>query len=188
VERKFAVAVIIGIIIVAGVIGYQINENAWKMTSTEEYNEKNCAQSGLCTDIEHFVYPENPQTLFGLQIMKDKYLLGENVYVKITDIPKELKTMVIFYTPSGKQFFEIPIDGERNSGFKQYFKPQLLMNRNLCDVQELIGVWNIIFENNPDERLQFEVLDQYLPGNEKFYEKKSCGVSKELDPGFIKSP
>ena len=187
-ERKFAVAVIIGIIIIAGVIGYQLNENAWTVTSIDEYYEKDCAKSGLCGDIAYVVYPDNPQTMYGLQINKDKYLLGENVYVVVSGIPKELKTRILFYTPSEKQFYEITIDGERSSGLKQYFKPQLLMNRNLCDVQELIGVWNVVFENNASETLQFEVLDRYLPENEKFYEKNSCGSSIELDPGFIQDP
>ena len=31
--------------------------------------------------VAHVVYPDNPQILGPLQINKDKYLLGENVYV-----------------------------------------------------------------------------------------------------------
>ena len=180
-NRNTTIAIVIGISITIGVIGYQINETTWIKTSTEEYYEKD-------GKVAHVVYPDNPQTMYGLQINKDKYLLGENVYVVVSGIPKELKTRILFYTPSEKQFYEITIDGERSSGLKQYFKPQLLMNRNLCDVQELIGVWNVVFENNASETLQFEVLDRYLPENEKFYQKDSCGNSIELDPGFIQDP
>ena len=176
------VAVIIGVVVVIGVIGFQINETMYQKSTTEEYYQGIGSNS-----ISHVVYPENPQNLYGVQINKDKYLIGENVYVVVTDIPKNLKTQLLFYTPSGKQFYEIPIDGEKVSGFKQYFKPQLLKNRNLCDVNELVGQWTMLFENNPSEKLYFEFTGEYLPGNEKYYEAKTCGTSlqMQLQPDYI---
>ena len=183
-EKKTIVAVIAGIAIIGGVIGYQLNETMWNRTSTQEYYDMGCDEG---CDISHVVYPENPQNLYGLQINKDKYLLGENVYVKVTDIPPNLKTMAVFYTPTGKQFFEIPIDGEKTSGFKQYFKPQLLKNRNLCDVNELIGTWTVMFQNNPTEKIYFEMPGEYLPGNEKYYDRLTCGIAKQFpeSPNFV---
>ena len=55
---KSTLAVINGVIVVAGVIVFQVNETMWKKASTEEYYEKEC-QVGC--DIERLVYPENPQ-------------------------------------------------------------------------------------------------------------------------------
>ena len=77
---KTILASIIGIIIVGGVLGYQFYENSWIKSSAEEYYKCN---DGKC-DIAHVTYPENPQVLYGLQINKDKYVLGENIFVKIT--------------------------------------------------------------------------------------------------------
>ena len=149
-KKNVAIATGIGIAIIIGVIIFQVEQTLWQQVSVDEYYEK----SGK---VAHVVYPDNPQILGPLQINKDKYLIGENVYVVVTDIPKNLKTQLLFYTPSGKQFYEIPIDGEKVSGFKQYFKPQLLKNRNLCDVNELVGQWTMLFENNPSEDVIKEV-------------------------------
>ena len=184
---KSTLAVIIGVIVVAGVIVFQVNETMWKKASTEEYYEKEC-QVGC--DIERLVYPENPQSFYGLQINKDKYLLGENIYVIVTDVPNNLKTKALFYTPTGKQFYEINIDGEKNSSFKQYFKPQLLQNRSLCDVNELIGKWSVTFLGLPGEMMQFEVVDEYLPQMEQHYTPASCGKSLKLpfDPDYVPPP
>ena len=183
-NNNVGIAVITGIVIIVAVIGYQFYETTWQRTSTDEFYEKGCDEG---CDVSTVVYPENPQSLYGLTINKDKYLLGENVYVTVTDIPMGLKTQAIFYTPSGKQFFEIKIDGDKTSGFKQYFKPQLLQNRNLCDVNDLIGTWMVMFENNPTDKLYFEMPGEYLPNTEKHFDAITCGISKTvpLQPDYI---
>ena len=183
-NKNVTIAVIAGIVIIVGVISYQFYETTWQRTSTESYYEQECGDG---CDVAYVVYPENPQSLYGLTVNKDKYLLGENVYVTITEIPMGLKTQAIFYTPSGKQFYEIKIDGDKTSGFKQYFKPQLLKNRNLCDVNDLIGTWMVLFENNPTEKMYFEFTGEYLPDTEKYYDALTCGISKTvpLQPDYI---
>ena len=80
-KKSVSVAIIAGIAIIIGVIGYQLNETTWSKVSVEEYYEKDCEEG--CEGVSTIVYPENPQNLYGLQINKDKYLLGENVFVKI---------------------------------------------------------------------------------------------------------
>ena len=184
-NKPVVISVIAGIAIITGVIGYQFSETTWGKTSTEEYYEKSCSDG--CEGVSRIVYPENPQFLYGLQVNKDKYLLGENVFVKINNIPMELKTQALFFTPTGKQFFEITIDGHKSQGFKQYFKPQLLANRAICNVDDLIGEWTVIFENNPYDKLHFEMTPEYLPENEKYFDSNTCGISREipLQPNYI---
>jgi len=181
-QKNVAISIIVGIVIIVGIIGYQLNETTWNRTSSDDYYAGVGKQ-----EISHVVYSDNPKNLYGLQINKDKYLLGENVFVKVTDIPPQLKTEIRFYTPTGKQFYEIKIDGEKTSGFKQYFKPQLLSNRQLCDVNELIGNWSVLFVNKPEDKLYFEMTNEYLPGNKAYFEADTCGISKEMpfDPDFI---
>jgi len=186
--KPVTIAIIVGVAIVAGVIGFQVYEMSWIKTSTQEYYDKDC-QFG-CEGVSHVVYPDNPQFFYGLKVNKDKFLLGENIYVTITNIPKELRTQALFFTPSGKQFYEIQIDGEKAPFVKEYFRPQLLLNRNVCDVEELIGVWTVIFENLPTEALKFQVMNEYLPGNEIYYtgEDFQCGKKQydfTLDPSYI---
>jgi len=186
--KQVTIAIIVGVAIVAGIIGFQAYEMSWQKTSTEDYYDKDCTSG--CEGVSHVVYPENPQFFYGLKINKDKYLLGENIYVSITNIPKELKTQALFFTPYGTQFYEIQIDGEKNSFIKEYFRPQLLMNRNVCDVEELKGEWTVSFMNLPAEALKFQVMDEYLPGNEIYYtgEDFQCGKKNydfTLDPSYI---
>ena len=83
-NRNVGIATVIGIVIIIGVISFQIYDSSYKRSTTEEYysdtthsDEKN---------IKHVVYPENPQTLRGVTINKDKYLIGENVFLKINNI------------------------------------------------------------------------------------------------------
>ena len=73
-KKSVSVATGIGIAIIVGVIFFQVNETMWKQASVEEYYEKD-------GNVAHVVYPDNPQILGPLQINKDKYLLGENVFV-----------------------------------------------------------------------------------------------------------
>ena len=57
------------------------------------------------------VYPENPQTLRGLTISKDKYLIGENVFLRVNNIPMGLKDNLQIFTPEGIRYINIPFDG-----------------------------------------------------------------------------
>ena len=72
-NKTVGVAIVIGIAVVIGVIGFQFYDTMHHKSSVEEYYEKDGK------GISSVVYPENPQTLYGLTINKDKYLLGEKL-------------------------------------------------------------------------------------------------------------
>ena len=82
-KKSVGIATGIGISIIIGVIIFQISETMWEQVSIEEYYEKGGKVAGV-------VYPDNPQILGPLQINKDKYLLGENVYVILKDLRPEI--------------------------------------------------------------------------------------------------
>ena len=77
-NKNTTIAVGIGIAIVIGVIGFQISDTTYQVSTPEEYKKSMGTQT-----VAHVVYPDNPQILGPLQINKDKYLLGENVFVII---------------------------------------------------------------------------------------------------------
>ena len=143
-------------------------------TTVEEYYAKE--NDGSLSSVSSVVYPNDPQTLRGLTINKDKYLLGEKVFVNISGIPMGLKDAVLFYTPQGKLYEVIEFDGNEKSFVKHYFTPSLKkslpgdMRANLCDKEELIGQWTVIFKSLPNERLDFQVMDEILPRSEEFFE------------------
>jgi len=164
-NKNVLVAVIVGIVIIGVVIGYQMNETTWKKSTTEEYYESIGTQS-----IKHVVYPENPQFLYGLKINKDKYVLGENIFVSISNIPMGFKDRVLFLTPEDIIYHIVKVDGNKSDFGKEYFRPQLLLGLEICEKEQLIGDWKVFFESNPSEYLKFEMTDELLPNNELYYE------------------
>ena len=90
-NRNIGIATGIGIAIIVGVILFQVNQTMWQQVSVDEYYEKD-------GKVAHVVYPDNPQILGPLQINKDKYLLGEHVYVIIKDLRPMDKGQIDFFT------------------------------------------------------------------------------------------
>ena len=68
-NRNVGIATAVGIAIIIGVIGFQINDSTYYVSTPEEYKESLGKQT-----VSHVVYPDNPQILGPLQINKDKYL------------------------------------------------------------------------------------------------------------------
>ena len=176
-QKSIGISVVVGIIIITAVMIYQFNETTWNITSTEEYYEKG-------GKVAHVVYPDNPQFLGPLQINKDKYLLGENIFVIIKNLQPEDKGVVFFFIPEGKLFYDIPFDGSKNEFKKLYFKPQLLKAKNICDVDQLVGTWTVVFQGYEQFILEFEVVDEFLPNNERYFEE--CSEPKEMTDEMLK--
>ena len=172
-NRNVVIAVTVGIAVIIGAVGFQMYESSYQRSSTDEYYASD-NQSGE-KNIKHVVYPENPQILYGLTINKDKYLLGENVFIKILGIPMGLKDSVQFFTPNGILYLDLEFDGNEKSSMKHYFRPGLQQalpndrNANLCEKNDLIGKWTVIFATMPDEQLHFEIMDEILPHSEPYF-------------------
>ena len=163
-NRNTTIAIVIGISITIGVIGYQINETTWIKTSTEEYYEKD-------GKVAHVVYPDNPQILGPLQINKDKYLIGENIFYSLNNLQPRDQGTLYFVTPYNQNYYEIQFDGEESDYEKGYFRPQLSKTRGICDKDLLVGEWTIFFKGYEENQLKFTMMDETLPGNEKHYVK-----------------
>ena len=92
-NKNVGIAVAVGIAVIIGVIGFQIYDSSYQKSTVEEYYDDQTKADDKT--VKHVVYPENPQTLYGLTINKDKYLLGENVVIKINGIPPLPVTKVL---------------------------------------------------------------------------------------------
>ena len=114
-NKNVGIATGVGIAIIVGVIFFQVNETMWKQASIDEYYEKG-------GKVSHVVYPDNPQILGPLQINKDKYLLGENVFVTLGDLrPQDMGT-VLFITPTGIIYDEWGFNGMERESQKKIFQ------------------------------------------------------------------
>ena len=144
----------------------------WKQASIDEYYDKG-------GQVAHVVYPDNLQVLGPLQINKDKYLLGENVFVSLGDLRSQDMGTVQFITPTGKIYDEWGFNGMERESQKKYFKPQLLKSKDLCTKEQLIGEWTVMFKDYDMAKISFEVLPDILPNQEKHFE--DCKVAYEVD-------
>ena len=172
-NKYVGIATGIGVAIIIGVIIFQLNETTWEQASVEEYYEKGGKVSSV-------VYPDNPQLLGPLQINKDKYLLGEHIYVILKDLRPQDKGHVDFITPGGILYETIGFNGEVKDFHKKYFKPQLLKSKNLCEKEQLVGVWTVMFRGYDMAVINFEVLSDTLPNHELHF--KECSIAYEIDP------
>ena len=175
-NRNVGIATGIGIAIIIGVIIFQVEQTMWQQASIEEYYEKD-------GKVSHVVYPDNPQFLGPLQINKDRYLLGENVFVILKDLIPTDKGMLLFFTPEGKLFYEFSFDGSKGDFKKFYFKPQLLKAKNICEVEQLVGTWSVVFAGYEQYKLNFQMEDAFLPNNEQYFIE--CAEPTEISDEVI---
>ncbi len=173
-NKNVGIAVATGIAIIIGVIGFQIYDTTYQVSTPEEYKESIGTQS-----VSHVVYPDNPQLLGPLQINKDTYLLGENIYVILKDLRPQDKGTVEFFTPGGVIYDTMGFNGENREFQKKYFKPQLLKSKNLCEKEKLIGEWTVMFKGYDMAKLHFEMLPDILPNQENQF--IDCSVAYEID-------
>ena len=171
-KKSVGIATGVGIAIIVGVIIFQLSETMWFTSSVDEYYEKDGKVASV-------VYPDNPQFLGPLQINKDKYLLGENVYMILKDLMPRDKGAVLIYTPDGVLYEEWKFDGNEREFQKKYFKPQLLKGKNLCDKEDLVGTWTVMFRSYNEMTLEFEILDRTLPNQENQFVE--CEIAYEID-------
>ena len=171
-KKNMGIATGIGIAIIAGVIIFQVDQTMWQQSSIDEYYEKGGR-------VSHVVYPDNLQVLGPLQINKDKYLLGENVFVSLSNLrPNDVGT-VHFITPTGIIYDEWGFNGMERESQKKYFKPQLLKSKNICEKEKLIGQWTVMFKGYDMAKIYFEMTPDILPNME--YQFIDCNVSYEID-------
>ena len=175
-NKTVGIATGIGIAIIVGVIIFQVNETMWKQASIDEYYDKG-------GQVAHVVYPDNLQVLGPLQINKDKYLLGENVFVSISNLRPQDMGAVQFITPTGIIYDEWGFNGMERESQKKYFKPQLLKSKNICEKEKLIGEWTVLFKGYDEAKIFFEITPVILPNME--YQYVDCQVAYEID---LKNP
>ena len=60
----------------------------------------------------------------------------------------------------------------------------MLRQFDMCDKESVIGEWTIMFGGIPNERLNFEVMRETLPGSEEYYEdcNEALSVPYQIRP------
>ena len=108
------------------------------------------------------------------KIDKLQYLLGENIFFTVDHLASTDKGRVLFLRPMNDTQYSIytiiPFDGSEKNSFNQYFKPALSHGKKICTTDDLIGRWIVIFEGTNYQNISFEIIDNFLRGEEINYE------------------
>jgi len=118
------------------------------------------------------------QTSGPFQIDREQYVLGELVLVRINELDSNEKGQITFLRPLNETHYDvyitIPFDGSQKITFNQYFKPSLSRGLGICTKADLLGNWTVVFQGTNYDNLKFEIVDRYIPGEEKNYEDPFC--------------
>lgn len=134
---------------------------------------------GVPDDVDPFISaPRIWQTSGPFQIDRKQYVLGELVLIRMGNLEPNDKGQIVFLQPTNGThqtvYITIPFDGTQKNAFNQYFKPALSKNRGICSIDDLIGNWTVVFQGTNYDQLKFEIVDRYIPGEEKNYEVPVC--------------
>ena len=104
---------------------------------------------------------------------RSEYVLGERLFINLDHLDKNTKGEMIFTKIINNthtyQYKKIQFDGSKPQ-YNFYIGMNLNQQRGLCNVDQLIGNWELRFEGTNYESIKFKVLDEILPGSERLYE------------------
>ena len=106
------------------------------------------------------------------KIDRSEYWLGEKIFVNIDNLDEKIKGEMVFAKKINSthmyEYKKIQFDGSKP---QQNFYLGFNLNpaRGICNVDMLIGDWELIFRGTNFASLKFKVLEQILPGNDQGY-------------------
>jgi len=159
VNKKVAIGVGVVIAIIIGIVAYQM-----------EF--ENRMEEG------HVTYPDNKQTVGSLTINKEKYMIGEVIFINMELNPLE-NGQVEFYNEDGNLYFKFKFNGSVDPSPNIYFRPLLESRYSICTVDDLVGTWTgkISGVTLNDQRtglttetreIQFNIVNEIIADDERF--------------------
>ena len=99
-----------------------------------------------------------------LTITQYQHKLSENVFIVVSGLEPNEKGIIRIFMPDGRLYKTIQYDGSVKNGFNVYFKPDTSKIRGICEQEEIVGIWKVLFDNNVYSPLSFEILNEHLDG------------------------
>jgi len=101
-----------------------------------------------------------------------EYKIGENIFIVADNLKLDDVGSMVFVMPNGTtKYIVIPFDGMEKSGFNQYFKPSLSKNRKICDTNDLVGEWSVVFQGTDYRPIKFNIINETLRGEESVFSR-----------------
>jgi hypothetical protein len=99
-----------------------------------------------------------------LTITKYEHKLGENVFIIVSGLNYNEKGNIRIFMPDGRLYRTLEYDGSFKNSFNSYFKPDTSALRKICEQEELVGIWAVVFDNDVYPPLHFEIINEHLDG------------------------
>lgn len=101
-----------------------------------------------------------------LTITKYEHKIGENIFIIVSGLNYNEKGNIRIFMPDGRLYRTLEYDGSVKAGFNSYFKPDTSATRKICEQEELVGVWKVLFDNDVYPPLHFEIINEHLEGSD----------------------
>ena len=119
--------------------------------------------------------PRDWQSSGPFSIDRHEYILGEKIFMIAEGIPFDQSGKIVFLKQLNSTHYRswksLDFDGSKKSAFNVYFEPKLEKIFKLCEKNDLIGEWTILFSDTEYKNLDFTIKDQILPREEDKFEK-----------------
>ena len=108
------------------------------------------------------------------RIDKTQYNIGEKIFLDIDYIGSEDKGTILFLRPMNDThrttYMAIPFDGAQKESYSYYLEPMLDQNRGVCSMEDLVGVWSIVFYETNYTNIEFEIKNQISDWDDRTFE------------------
>ena len=99
-----------------------------------------------------------------LTITKYQHKISENIFIIVSGLNHDEKGNIRIFMPDGRLYKTLEYDGSLKNGFNSYFKPDTSASRKICEQEELVGIWTVLFDNDVYPPLHFEIINEHLSG------------------------
>ena len=111
-------------------------------------------------------------------IDRKEYRLGEKIFLTIEGLKYgEIGQISILRTLNQTHYSvwnTYSFDGSFSDSFNIYFEPKLLKPKGICEKDDLLGNWIMVFQNTDYENLRFKIIDKIVPGDEDEFNIPIC--------------
>jgi len=153
---KYIIGIISVIVIVGGILVI--------IGSQDQTNEKEIVK----TDIETKYVPGD------FRIDKSSYNIGEKIFLDMDYMNPEHKGTVYILRPLNDThritYMAIPFNGENKDSFSYYFEAKLDEKKGVCSMDDLDGIWSIVFDGTNYPNIEFEVKNQVSDWDDRNYD------------------
>ena len=137
-------------------------------TETPEIEEKIDDVEKINLENEYSPKPREWITSGPFQIDRNKYAIGEKIFLIIGGLNENEKGQVAFMRPLNNTHYSvymtIPFDGMKKDIFNYYLEPTISKTKKICSIDDITGRWAVVFRGTDYPNLYFEITDDVVPG------------------------